>query len=575
MSGSTSKVKRMPVTEAAAFGKYHLIAKLGQGGMADVFLSVARGPVGFNKLVVIKRLKDGVAEEAEFHGMFMDEARLAARLNHPNVVQTNEVGVEGGHHFLAMEFLEGQPLNRIMNRVARSGPLSPEQLGPYLRVVCDALAGLHYAHELCDYDGTALKVVHRDVSPHNVFVTYDGVAKVVDFGIAKAAVRSSYTSTGVVKGKISYMAPEQALSAPIDRRADVFSMGVILWELVAGERLWGTLTEVQILQKMAFGEMPRLKARRTDAPDELDRICGRALAMIPTDRYESAAAMRADIEKYMKDAGCTASVADVGALVSEMFKDRREEIRAVIQEQLKHLKDDAAAPPRDVSIPDITASTESRVKGSPPPPSPGDGEEVRVVSKSAPTLSTRFQLGDRPEVTPTGTGIIGNSTSEIIRPARPRRPTGWIVGAVGLVVAGIGVAALLKTGAFGGAGSGVGTDPSKAHQSATAAPNGSLVELKVAVTPPTAAVFIDNVQAPAGPFAGKFAADGRTITVKAEAPGMKPESRMVTLDRDQVVEITLSPESAPKPSAEPSASAGGGPRPGRPHTPKVDTTVPF
>src|SRR4051812_12396895 len=153
-------------TGANSLGKYRLIAELGHGGMAEVFLAVVRGPAGFNKLVVIKQIRPQLAEDPEFLGMFLDEARLAARLSHPNVVQTNEVGQEGSRYFIAMEYLEGQPLNRVVHRLGRSGGLP---LAMHLKVISDTLAGLHHAHELADYDGTALNVVHRDVTPHNIF----------------------------------------------------------------------------------------------------------------------------------------------------------------------------------------------------------------------------------------------------------------------------------------------------------------------------------------------------------------------------------------------------------------------
>src|SRR6185437_1077783 len=192
---------------ANTLGKYRLIAELGHGGMAEVYLAVVRGPAGFNKLVVIKQIRPQLAEDPEFLGMFLDEARLAARLSHPNVVQTNEVGQEGNRYFIAMEYLEGQPLNRILHRLQKSGGLP---LGLHIKILSDVLAGLHHAHELADYDGTALEVVHRDVTPHNVFVTYEGQVKVVDFGIAKAAGRAGETRHGVIKGKAPYMAPEQA-----------------------------------------------------------------------------------------------------------------------------------------------------------------------------------------------------------------------------------------------------------------------------------------------------------------------------------------------------------------------------
>jgi eukaryotic-like serine/threonine-protein kinase len=162
----------MEAGETGTIGKYRLIAELGHGGMAQVFLAMARGPAGFNKLVVIKQIREQLAEDG-----------LAARLNHPNVVQTNEVGQEGKRYFIAMEYLEGQPLNRIVNRTAKDGSLTSTL---YVRILIDALNGLHYAHELADFDGTPLMVVHRDMTPHNVFVTYNGQVKVVDFGIAKA-----------------------------------------------------------------------------------------------------------------------------------------------------------------------------------------------------------------------------------------------------------------------------------------------------------------------------------------------------------------------------------------------------
>jgi len=223
-----SKVGR--ASSANVLGKYRLIAELGHGGMAEVFLAVAQGPAGFNKLTVIKQIRPQLADDPEFLSMFLDEARLAARLNHPQIVQTNEVGHEANRYFIAMEYLEGQPLNRVVNRVGRER----FPLAMHIGLLADTLAGLHYAHDLTDYDGTPLEVVHRDVTPHNIFITYEGQVKVVDFGIAKAMNSSSETKTGVLKGKVAYMAPEQARGEKVDRRADVFSVGVMLWEAAVG-----------------------------------------------------------------------------------------------------------------------------------------------------------------------------------------------------------------------------------------------------------------------------------------------------------------------------------------------------
>ena len=207
--------------------------------MADVFLAVQSGPTGsgFQKLMVVKRLRQNLADEPEFVAMLVDEARIAARLNHPNVVQTNEVGELNGQYFIAMEYLDGQPLHRIQHRNAqrqKDGATAPFSKDLQYVVLLDVLAGLHHAHELLDYDGTPLQIVHRDMTPHNIFVTYEGQVKVVDFGIARAVGRSAETRQGIIKGKVRYMAPEQAIGHNVDRRADVFAIGIILWEVASG-----------------------------------------------------------------------------------------------------------------------------------------------------------------------------------------------------------------------------------------------------------------------------------------------------------------------------------------------------
>src|SRR4051794_19400998 len=253
--------------------------------MAEVYLAVVRGPAGFNKLVVIKQIRPQLADDPEFLGMFLDEARLAARLSHPNVVQTNEVGQEGNRYFIAMEYLEGQALNRLAYRLQKGDGFS---LSMHVKVLIDALGGLHHAHELVDYNGSPLGVVHRDVTPHNVFVTYDGHVKVVDFGIAKALNSSVETRTGVLKGKISYMAPEQAQGERVDRRADIFSVGVMLWEAATGKRLWKGVPDIPILQRLLSGEIPKPRTVRPEVPERLEAIIMKALAHRREDRYANA-----------------------------------------------------------------------------------------------------------------------------------------------------------------------------------------------------------------------------------------------------------------------------------------------
>ncbi|MBK6463705.1 MAG: protein kinase [Myxococcales bacterium] len=312
-----------------SFGKYQLFASLGRGGMADVFLSVARGPMGFNKLAVVKRLRGALAEERAFLDMFLDEARLAARLNHPNIVHTYEVGEHNRAYFIAMEYLEGQSLNKVIREsLKRKDPL-PE--GFCARVVADALNGLDHAHKLKDYDGSPLSIIHRDVSPHNIFVTYDGHTKVVDFGIAKAALSSTQTEVGVLKGKVAYMAPEHAMGGAIDQRADVFAMGIVLWEMLAGERLMSGDSAANTLHKLLNVPIPRVSERRS-VDVELDEIVARALQKKPDDRWASAGDMRDALEAFLARAPHRHE--DVGRRVAGMFQRVREEAQRQVQKHM-------------------------------------------------------------------------------------------------------------------------------------------------------------------------------------------------------------------------------------------------
>ncbi len=312
----------------AALGKYHIFATLGRGGMADVYLAVARGPVGFNKLVVIKRLRAQLAEEPTFRQMFLDEARLAARLNHPNIVQTFEVGEENGTYFIAMEYLEGQALNRLIREVIKQNVAIAPPL--CAKIAADALLALTYAHGLRDYDGSPLGIIHRDVSPHNVFVTYDGQVKLVDFGIAKAASTTTETEVGVLKGKVAYMAPEQALGGAIDARADVFSMGILLWELLTRQRLLPGDNAAVTLHRLMNQPIPRASSVMS-LPPELDAIVARALEKDPMRRFQSAAEMRDALEGFVVRSGFTVRSDDLAALLTQLFAPVREEVQGKVR----------------------------------------------------------------------------------------------------------------------------------------------------------------------------------------------------------------------------------------------------
>ena len=330
---------RAPKDEA--FGKYTLIAKIGHGGMAEVFLAANRGPAGFTKLTVLKRLHPHLEEEDGLVGMFLDEARLAARLNHPHVVQTYEISHADGMHYLAMEYLEGQSLARVLRHARKVEEPLPLSVG--VKLFIDVLDGLQYAHSLRDFDGTPLNVVHRDISPGNLFITYEGQVKILDFGIAKAGTQLNETRAGQVKGKFAYIAPEQAAPGAHDHRADLWSLGVVMWEAFAGRRLFKGDSEVLTLHNTLTSQIISLD--ETGIPAPLAAIVDRSLQRDPMARYQSAQEMREDLENYMHDAGLRASRADIGTMVVGLFERERDEQRRVLKAYMAgELKGEALTP---------------------------------------------------------------------------------------------------------------------------------------------------------------------------------------------------------------------------------------
>jgi tRNA A-37 threonylcarbamoyl transferase component Bud32 len=315
---------------ADTVGRYRLVLPLGQGGTADVYLASVDGPSGFTKLVVVKVLRKNLASDTEFRLMFLSEARLAARLHHQNVVQTNEVIDIDGAPVLVMEYLDGQPLSQVIVRGKQGG----FTLAMQLRVLADALAGLHAAHELADFDGTPLGVVHRDVSPHNLFLTVEGHAKVLDFGIAKLERSLVETEVGMVKGKLRYMAPEQIAGEKLDRRADIYAAGVILWETLTGERMWKASSEGEVRARVLAGDLPMPETIRPDVPAPLARICRRALSRAPGDRHATARQLADELEAAMSELGLTASHREIGATVARLFEDVRGETKRAIEIKL-------------------------------------------------------------------------------------------------------------------------------------------------------------------------------------------------------------------------------------------------
>ncbi|MGZ6076926.1 MAG: ABC transporter substrate-binding protein [Myxococcaceae bacterium] len=336
-------------------GRYRFIGEIGRGGMANVYLTATRGALGgFQKLMVIKLLRADLAEEQEFRQMFLSEARLAARLNHPNVVQTYDVGEDSGRYYLAMEFVDGQTLESV-RRAPDAATFFPPRM--QLQVLVHVLAGLHYAHELADYDGKPLNVVHRDVTPSNILLGYDGRVKLVDFGVAKALDSGTQTRAGVVKGKTGYMAPEAFTdSGHVDRRADIYSVGVLLWETLIGRRMWKHLSSTDRLQRAIEGEIEPLRPLLPELPPRLEQICIKALQLRPENRYTTAAELQADLEAYLERHPPRVSEREIGHTLAEAFAKERKQMVSVIEHQLKN---DGAVK----TLPDLSPQTSQLVTG--------------------------------------------------------------------------------------------------------------------------------------------------------------------------------------------------------------------
>lgn len=314
-------------------GRQRLLFAIGHGGMSDVWLALVSSAAGVDKLLVVKHLRASLLDDPEALAMFRDEARLAARLHHPNIVQTFEIGQEGPIPFMTMELLDGQPLHRVIRRLgAQQHELEPLSLGMRVRIVAELLEGLHYAHELRDYDGTPLAIVHRDVSPQNLFITYEGQIKLIDFGIATASDSVTRTDGHALKGKLAYMSPEQARGERVDRRTDVFAAGVMLWELLTGRRLWAGESEATIVRALADGRLPELGL---DAlPDALASIVAQALAPVREHRHESAEAMRSALESFLEHAGLDVGTRAIGRRVAQAYADERAAVRARVDREL-------------------------------------------------------------------------------------------------------------------------------------------------------------------------------------------------------------------------------------------------
>ena len=305
------------------FGKYYLLERINVGGMAEVFRAKAYGVEGFERLLAVKRILPQIAADEEFIEMFIDEAKIAVQLNHANIAQIFDLGKVDDAYFIALEYIHGKDLRAIFDRCRSLGETTPIPQACF--VVMKVCEGLDYAHNKRDSSGREMSLVHRDVSPQNVLVSYEGEVKLVDFGIAKAAGKASKTQAGILKGKFGYMSPEQVRGLPLDRRSDIFSMGIILYELLTGERLFLGETDFSTLEKVRNVEILPPSTYNRKISDELEQIVMRALAKDVDDRYQNAIDLHDDLQAYMYTSGEFYSRKDLAAWQKRTFAREIEE----------------------------------------------------------------------------------------------------------------------------------------------------------------------------------------------------------------------------------------------------------
>ena len=331
------------------FGNYYLLERLAVGGMAEVYLAKCFGVAGFERLVALKRILPTIAEDDEFIAMFIDEAKIAGQLSHANIAQIFDLGKINQSYFIAMEYISGHDLRALWDRAKEQGGL-PLPLACYVtQKICD---GLDYAHRRRDNRGRPLGIIHRDVSPQNVLLSYDGDIKVIDFGIAKAANRMVRTQTGILKGKFAYMAPEQARGDPTDHRADIFAIGVIFYELLTGERAFRAESDFALLEKVRRVDVVPPRKARPELPRDLERIVYKALAKDAPDRYAWASALSADIDRFMSAHGVAYNKEELAAYVRRTFREE-------FGEEQRRLKLYQGYKPDDVKVPDAGKHEES------------------------------------------------------------------------------------------------------------------------------------------------------------------------------------------------------------------------
>jgi serine/threonine-protein kinase len=546
---------------AERLGKYELVRHLASGGMARVYLARLSGVGGFERHVVLKTVRPERVEDQSYLSMFLDEARLIAALHHQNIAQVHDMGVaDDGTYYLAMEYLHGETVRSILEQARERTLRLPLALAT--TVIGAAAAGLHHAHDRRGPDGSPLGIVHRDVSPSNVICGYDGSIKLIDFGIAKAQARTTQTATGFVKGKAGYMAPEQALGHPVDRRSDVFALGIVLYELSTQSRAFRAASEFEAVQRIVRGDLVRPTRVCSDYPSELEDVVMTALETDPDDRFQDADEMRRALELTAHHLGLRNDGVVIRVL-GELFGARPEPWLPIVSDEATEVTSESAP-----------------ILGLPALSTVGDDLPTcryitvdDVSERGAPAPPTRMPTGTAPPPSAAPLPAIpavaqalppAMATSSGVAPVQARHRPIWIALAIVVAVFAIGVVAMLAADranvgeaatrtAPGGSGEAAAAsiDAGEAavadgeiEMEAPAPPPSTTPEISISITthPDDATVVFDKKRIGRTPQRFKVAASSREVTIKIRKRGYETRTRKVRLDQDVVWDVRLHKE---------------------------------
>lgn len=553
--------------------RYHVISELGSGGMAVIYLARSEGPGGFGRLLAVKTIHRHLCRERAFVDMFLDEARIAARIHHPNVVPVYDVGEDSGLYYIAMDYVSGETLGQVTTQAWRADREFPLEMAVYwMSMACE---GLHAAHELRDAQGDLIGVVHRDVSPSNLLVGYDGTLRVTDFGVAKAAGQIAHTSPGVTKGKVAYMAPEQVRGERVDRRTDVFALGVVLWEATVGRRLFKCENDASAARRVCSGAVPAPSRLRAGYPTALERIVLKALAPNPEDRHSSARHLADELGGFLGESPTRVSVGEAERFMKDLFSQR--------YGQRSELERRALAYP-------LFAPTSANAEAcdlAEPTKSDEDGRAAAaiVLREILEDIAKQESL-ESADVGDWGGGSFPpegphrRRTRMLSPPLLPRAGRRWMLSSrrAGLIgVACLGAAALILAGTFHGSfrdstgrpttAAHLGGPPLSPHPPGAASvvetpgtpgadpSEQDRVAISIAVTPPSAIIRVDGK-----PTGGTLIIprSERTYEVEVSAPGYRSKVLRVIADRTKDVLVDLERTRKRAPARAPSDVLIGG-----------------